>query len=221
MVYPKQVNTLQRLSRLDCCVLSDALDKLNLRGVVSGLPQLSGSGRIAGRTVTMKLGVGTPPQGAVRHLGTAAIEAAQAGDVIVVEQKSGVEAGSWGGILTLGAQLRGVAGIVADGLVRDIDEAIGYAFPVFARGCTARTARGRIVELSTNAPIEIGDVQVVPGDYVIADRSAVVFLKPADLERVLDAAETIAKREAAIARALRAGQPITQAMGANYENMLK
>jgi regulator of RNase E activity RraA len=211
----------QRLARLDCCALSDALDKLKLTGVVSGLPQLSGSGRIAGRAVTMRAGVGTPPPGPPRHLGATAIETAKPGDIIVVEQKSGVEAGSWGGILTLGAQLRGVAGVVADGPVRDIDEARGYGFPIFARGCTARTARGRIVELSSNAPVEIGDIQVHHGDYVVADGSAVVFIKPEHVEQVLAAAEAIAAREAAMVAALRAGQPITDVMGANYEHMLK
>ena len=211
----------ERLSRLDCCAVSDALDKLKLGGVVSGLPQLSGTGRIAGRVITMKLGIGTVAPGPIRHLGTAAIEAANPGDVIVIEQKSGVEAGSWGGMLALGAKLRGVAGVVADGPVRDIDEAKSLDFPVFARGCTARTARGRVVELATNGPVEIGNIAVNPGDYVIADGSAVVFIKAEDIERVLDAAEAIASREAAMAQALRAGRPITEVMGANYEHMLK
>ena len=49
-------------------------------------------------------------------------------------RRTGVEAGCWGGLLTLGAKVRGVAGVVADGPVRDIDEAIGYDFPVFSRG---------------------------------------------------------------------------------------
>jgi 4-hydroxy-4-methyl-2-oxoglutarate aldolase len=210
-----------RLSRLDCCAVSDALDKLKLSGVVSGLPQLSGSGRIAGRVITVKLGTGTAPPGPTRHLGTSAIETANSGDVIVVEQKSGVEAGSWGGILALGAKLRGVAGVVADGPVRDIDEAKSIDFPVFARGCTAHTARGRVVELATNGPVEIGTVTVNAGDYVIADGSGVVFIRPEDIERVLQAAESIAAREAAMAQALRAGRPISEVMGANYERMLK
>ena len=111
--------------------------------------------------------------------------------------------------------------MVADGPVRDIDEARGYGFPIFARGCTALTARGRIVELSCNAPVEIGDVQVRPGDYVIADGSAVVFIRPEHIEQVLEAAESIAAREAAMAAALRAGKPITEVMGASYEHMLK
>ncbi len=57
----------------------------------------------------------------LNHLGTTTIEQAQAGDMIVLKQCTGLEAGRWGGILTLGAKLRGVAGVMADGPVRDIE----------------------------------------------------------------------------------------------------
>jgi len=211
----------QRLRRLDCCAVSDALDKLRLPGVVTGLPQRSGPGRIAGRAVTVRLGTGAPPAGPVRHLGCTAIEAAGPDNVIVVEQRSGVEAGSWGGLLSLGAKVRGVAGVVADGPVRDIDEAIAFDFPVFSRGLTSLTARGRVVEQGTNVPVEIGAVTVQGGDYVVADRSAVIFIAAQDIERVLDAAEAIVLKEAAMSKAILAGTPIGEVMGGNYEHMLK
>ncbi len=210
-----------RLKKLDCCAVSDALDKLHLKGAVTGITELASSRRIAGRVLTVKLGVGEPPAGKPRHVSTTAIEAAQPGDIIVVEQHSGVNAGSWGGILTLGAKLRGVAGVIADGPVRDIDEARQHDFPVFGSGVTTFTARGRIVELATGGPITIGEIPVKPGDYAIADGSGVVFIAAENIERVLMAAEEISAREAAMAQALREGKPITEVMGANYENMLR
>jgi 4-hydroxy-4-methyl-2-oxoglutarate aldolase len=212
-----------RLARLDCCAVSDALDKLGLAGTVTGLAQRSGARRIAGRTVTVKLvEKDQAPQqtGPPRHLGTTAVEAAGPGWVIVVEQRTGIDAGSWGGILSLAAKMRGVEGVVADGPVRDIDEAKAYDLPVYSRGLTARTARGRIAEAATNVTVRIGDVDVAPGDYVIADNSAVVFVAAADVARVVAAAEEIAAREAAMAKALLSGEPVTAVMGANYENML-
>jgi 4-hydroxy-4-methyl-2-oxoglutarate aldolase len=210
-----------RLRRLDCCAVSDALDRLKLGGVVSNVPQQSGDERIAGRAVTVKLGVGQPPPGPPRHLGTAAIEAANGDCVIVIEQRAVPDTGSWGGLLSLGAKMRDVAGVVCDGPVRDIDEARALGFPIFTRMLTARTGRGRVVELGTNVPVMFETVNVAPGDYVIADRSAVIFISPADIERVLDAAEIIAAKEAAIAEALRAGQSITRVMAGDYESMLK
>jgi regulator of RNase E activity RraA len=210
-----------RLKRLDCCAVSDALDKLKLTGVVTGLSQLSSSRRIAGRVLTIKLGVGAPPPGVPRHIGTTAIVSAQPGDIIVVEQRSGVHAAAWGGILALGAKLRGLGGVIAEGPVRDIDEARQHDFPVFGRGVTPVTARGRIVELSNNQPVKIGDVEVKAGDYAIADGSGVAFIAAENIERVLAAAEDIVAREAAMAKALYEGKPITEVMGANYENMLR
>ena len=217
----KTTDFVERLKRVDCCAVSDALDKLGLAGAATGIAQLSTSRRIAGRILTVKLGVGEPPPGKPRHVSTTAIEAAQPGDVIVVEQHSGVNAASWGGILTLGAKLRGVAGTIADGPVRDIDESRQLDFPVFGTSVTTFTARGRIVELATGEPITIRGIRVKPGDYVIADGSGVVFIAAENIERVLATAEEIFAREAAMAQALREGKPITEVMGANYENMLR
>jgi len=213
-----------RLNRLDVCAVSDALDKLGITGqVVSGLEQRATTRRIAGRVMTYRLlPVGSVvPDGPVRHLGTTAIELAEPGDVIVVEQKTGIDAGCWGGILTLGAKVKGITGVVADGPVRDIDEARTYDFPVYCRSLTARTARARVVEAEVNTPVTIGEVTVNPGDLVIADASGVAFVPAARAAEVLDAAEMIAGREAAMAKALLAGKPITDVMGADYEHMLR
>lgn len=214
----------RRLNRLDVCAVSDAMDKLGLRGGVSGLDQRSSNRRIAGRVLTVRLVArqNVPvASGPARHLGTTAIENARTGDIIVVEQRSGIEAGCWGGILSLAAMVRGVAGVICDGPVRDIDEARQYDFPVYARALTARTARGRVAEIANNEPVTIGDVKVCAGDFAIADASGIVFVAAADIDRLLDTAEEIVAREAAMAKALLAGVPVSQVMGADYEHMLK
>jgi 4-hydroxy-4-methyl-2-oxoglutarate aldolase len=230
-----------RLARLDACAVSDALDKLGLPGCATGFIASAPGQKIAGRVHTVALTGGPPPGAddpppqlpenvppptpalahAPVHLGAAAIERSQPGDVIVVEQRSGIEAGSWGGILSRGAKARGVAGVISDGLVRDVDEARDIGFPIFSRGYTAKTARGRIHEAATDVPVRIGDVQVHPGDYVLADSSAAVFIRPDRLADVLATAEAIAAREAAMAARLAAGEPITRVMGADYEHMLR
>jgi len=210
-----------RLSKLDACAVSDAVDKTGLEGAVTGLRQMTTTRRIAGKVLTIRLGVGEPPPGVLRHIGTTAIESAEPGDIIVVEQLSGIPAAAWGGILSHGAKLRRLAGVIAEGLVRDVDEARQLDFPVYARGATTLTARGRIVELANNEPVRVGSVLVKAGDYAIADSSGVVFVSRENIERVLATAEDIAAREARMAEALYAGQPITDVMGANYENMLR
>jgi 4-hydroxy-4-methyl-2-oxoglutarate aldolase len=214
-------SNLQRLRRLDCCAISDALDRLGLAGQVTSLSQRSGTRRICGVAITVRLGTGDPPPGPPRHLGTTAIELAGPDNIIVVEQRTGVEAGCWGGLLSLGAKQRGVAGVVADGPVRDIDEAIAYDFPIFTNRTTSLTARGRVVEKETNGPVTIGSVDVLPGDYVAADRSACIFIAAGQIEQVLDTAEEIVAREAAMAKAIMSGTPISKVMGGDYEHMLE
>jgi regulator of RNase E activity RraA len=117
--------------------------------------------------------------------------------------------------------MRNVAGAIVEGPARDLDDCRKLDFTVYARSHTARTARGRIVEVATNDPVTVGDVMVMPGDYVLADASAVVFVQAAEIERVVATAEAIMAREEAMAQALREGKPISQVMGANYEHMLK
>lgn len=209
-----------RLGKLDACAVSDALDRAEHAGVALDLAALSTRRRIAGRVITVDL---RPDDGRAtrRHLGTAAVEAAGPGDVIVVAHGGRTDVGGWGGILSLGASLRGVAGVVIDGACRDLDEARELDLPIYGRAGVARTARGRIVEHAWNVPVTLCGIAVSSGDYVIADASGVVFVPAAIADDVVGWAERIVAKEAAMASALRSGEPISDVMGANYETMLK
>jgi regulator of RNase E activity RraA len=214
-------DAVSRLNNLDSCAVSDAMDKLGLRGVVTGIHQYSTQRRIAGRVLTVKLGIDDGRPAAHKHLSTTAIETGNPGDIIVVEQRTGVDAAAWGGNLSLGAKVRGIAGVICEGPARDIDESRQHDFPVYARDHTCTTARGRLVEVATNQPITVGTILVSAGDYVIADASAVVFVRAADLSRVLETAEKIVEKEKLMAESIRSGTPIGTVMGADYESMLK
>lgn len=211
-----------RLSGLDSCAVSDALDRMGLPGAVTGIGPLTVTQKVTGRVVTVKLGAASSNRETEsrHHLGTRAIEAASPGNIIVVEQRTGIVAGCWGGVLSTAAKVRGIAGIVADGLVRDVDEARGLEFPVYARGSTVLTARGRIVEVERGGTIRVGTARVENGDYVLADSTGVVFLSAHKAEDIVRTAEEIAAREASMTRRLFAGEPASAVMGLNYERML-
>lgn len=211
-----------RLARLDACAVSDALDQLGLSPSVTGLRALSVRQRISGRVTTVRLAAGKPPQDAApRHLCTAAIDGSDAGAVVVVEQKTGVECAGWGGILSNAARGRGLSGVIVEGLARDVDESADIGFPVYGRGSTARTARGRIHEAETGGPITVGHLTVNDGDWVVADSSGAAFVPAASIEAVLSAAEAIAAKEAVMTKAVMAGRPVSQVMGATYEHLLE
>ena len=176
---------------------------------------------MAGVAVTMKLGTGAPPPGPPVHLGVKAIQAADAHSIIVIEQRTGLDAGCWGGLLTRGAIHAQVRAVVADGPIRDIDEARELGFPIFTNRLTCFTARARVVEKATNVPVRLGEATVSPGDFIVADGAAVIVIAPDAVEQVLSAAENIVAREQAMIAAMDQGTPLQDVLGGNYEHMLK
>lgn len=211
----------QSLLRFDSCTVSDALDKLGLKGAVCGLaPQTLPGRRVAGRAVTVKLGA--PMEGLPkRHLGAGAIMAAEAGDIVVVEHRGRKDVSGWGGLLSRGAIKKGIGGVIVDGSFRDIDEARDLGLPIFALPPVPVTARGRVAEHDFNCPVTIAGIAVLPGDWLVADGSGVVFIPAARLADVLAEAEQILARETLMARDIDGGTPIGDVMGASYEDMLK
>ena len=212
---------IERLAKLDTCAVSDALDSLGLKGATWGVGPLWPCPRIVGRAVTMKIkpaGLQQPAQ----HLGTAPIEAAKPGDVIVIDNGGKLEFSCWGGLLALSAKLKGLSGVVIDGASRDIDEARDLGFPVYARGAVPMTARGRVVQESFNQEIQFAGVQCHPGDLVIADGSGVVIVPKEREEEVVTAAEAIYQKEQEMAAGIRkgySGLEMLEKLG--YEQMLK
>jgi len=200
-----------RLTALDSTVVSDALDGLGLPAGLGGLRPAWGAPRFAGRTRTIALEVdaGGPPG---PHLATSVVADARPGDVLVMANGGRLDVSCWGGILSLGCVQQGVVGVVADGACRDVSEAEELGLPVYARGVSPRTARGRLRQRATGVPVQVEDVIVSDGDLVIADDSGVVFVPADRADAVLTAAEAIVEREAAISADIRNGVRIDQAM---------
>jgi regulator of RNase E activity RraA len=211
---------IERLAKLDTCAVSDALDSLGLKGATWGVRPQWQCSKIVGRAVTMKIkpaGLQQPAQ----HLGTAPIEAAKPGDIIVIDNGGKLEFSCWGGLLALSAKLKGVSGVVIDGASRDIDEARELEFPVYARGAVPMTARGRVVQESFNQEIQFAGVQCRPGDLVIADGSGVVIIPKEKEAEVMAVAEGIYAKEQEMAAGIRkgfSGLEMLEKLG--YEQML-
>ncbi len=212
-------NIVDRLRQIDTCAVSDALDALGLKGTVIGIKPISVLRRVSGRVQTVKLDHASENVPKV-HLCSAAVDAAESGDVIVVENHAREDAAGWGGILSTAAAHKGLSATIVDGPVRDADESRDVDYPVFARSAIPFTARGRIAEHAWNIPVDIGGVTVNPGDLVLADGSGVVFVDQNREEDIVAKAEEIAAKEAAMAAAVRRGKKVSDVMGGDYENML-
>ncbi|MGW5281263.1 RraA family protein [Streptomyces collinus] len=124
----------------------------------------------------------------------AAIHRAEPGSVIVVESGD-LDWALAGGNVCAVAQRRGVAGFVADGLLRDLAEVRAMRFPVFARGVVPIPGAKKVVR-PLNGPVRCAGVRVEAGDMVVADEEGVVVVPAARRVRVLAEARAKLAKEA-------------------------
>ena len=133
-----------------------------------------------------------------------ALERVEAGEVLVVDA-GGAPHGYWGEILAVAAQHRGVAGLVIDGGVRDVDRLAELGFAVFSRWVAVhRTSKhdpGRLGE-----PAVVGGVQVARGDLVVADVDGVVAIPAKVLPAVQERARARVAKEERFLTAIRRGE---------------
>ncbi|MDH6622615.1 regulator of RNase E activity RraA [Streptomyces sp. LBL] len=196
---------------LDSAAVSDALDALDLPPGIGGIGPVWGRPKLVGFAAPVELAPRTPgPSGA--HITASAVSASGPEHVLVIANGGRTDVSCWGGLLSLGASLRGVRGVVADGACRDVGEARDLGFPVYARATTPVTARGRLQQVSAGEPVHVSPATVAQGDIVIADETGVAFVPLTRAHEVLEAAQALARRESAIAEDLRDGVALPDAM---------
>jgi 4-hydroxy-4-methyl-2-oxoglutarate aldolase len=141
-----------------------------------------------------------------------AIAAARPGDVLVVDYGQSLDSGPFGEIMAFACQMRGIAGMVIDGAVRDSAQIAALGFAVFARGLnirgTVKQNRGQIA-----VPVTLGGVRIAPGDIILADADAIVTMPSDDLPAALEAAQARAAREALLMDRLRQGETTLSILG--------
>ena len=143
-----------------------------------------------------------------------ALDIARPGDVLVVHVSGVYDHGYWGEIMTTMAKVRGLAGLVIDGCVRDgtLLEEIG--FPVFARGlCIRGTGKDYGAIGWLNEPVLIGDVTVSAGDLVVGDGDGVVVVPRLRAAEVVEKSLRREREEAVILQRLQAGESTMQVYG--------
>lgn len=158
--------------------VSDSMNRLSGAG---GLRRFHASGAMAGPAFTVRT---RPGDNLMLHM---ALEMAQPGDVVVVDAGGGVENALIGELMVTHAKVRGLAGIVIDGAIRDRDEIAAINLPVFARGVCHRGPY-------KDGPGEIGfaiavdGMVVAPGDLVMGDGDGVLAVPRATAAEVLSRA---------------------------------
>lgn len=136
-----------------------------------------------------------------------AIYEAKKGDVLVVDVGDYYEAGYWGEIMATAAMVRGIAGIVINGGVRDCRRMIELGFPTFSNGlCIQGTGKDKVAYGHLNQPIRIGEVNICPGDFIFGDEDGVFALPKDRMKDVLAEAKKREEDEALLLARIRAGE---------------
>lgn len=205
-------DVVDRLGQLYTATLSNALEDLGQDGVILNLPPVAPGMRMAGRAVTvlqMTAAAGDFP-GSDYKVG-AMIDAAGPGDVLVVAN-CGHQVSSWGGTATFAAKIKGIAGVIVDGGVRDREEILEHELPVFAKHLVPTTGRSRIRVVEIGGTVSVGGQKVATGDVVVADGTGIVCVPQAKAEQIVEIAEGLAADDAQAIQEIASGLTFSEAM---------
>jgi 4-hydroxy-4-methyl-2-oxoglutarate aldolase len=140
-----------------------------------------------------------------------AFEAAEAGDVLVIDNAGRLDEACIGDLTVLEARHAGVSGMVVWGLHRDTAELTAIDFPVFSRGrCPSGPRRLDARPADALASASLGAFQVDASLFVVGDDDGVVFAPLAEAARIFEAAERIAATERAQAETIRSGASLRE-----------
>lgn len=171
-------------------LLKNGLRNVWMRGT---RPLAPGQGRLVGPAFTMRFipareDLATPTAWASPTSTRAAIEAMPEGCVVVADAMGVTDAGIAGDILTMRMKMRGVAGLITDGGMRDTAGVLETGLPVYCRGAAAPAAVTAMIFAGWQQPIGCGGVAVFPDDIVVADTDGAVLIPADSLEHVLNLA---------------------------------
>lgn len=163
------------------------------------LTRVAPGSRVAGpaRTALCAPGDNTMVHALVAH--------ARPGDVLVLTSSDPAPVAFVGDLLATQAQARGVAGILVDAAVRDLDELAELGLPIWTRFVRAQGAtKGEVGKL--DVPVVVGGTEIRPGDLVVMDCDGAVVVSADRIDEVLPAAQERVAREAEVRERYRAGE---------------
>ncbi len=189
MLDKKAIDT---LSSVSTATITTVLLKKGLRNIwVRGSrPLVPGQKRLIGRAFTLRFvpareDLATPESWSSPISTRTAIEAMPEGCIAIVDAMGITDAGIFGDILCARMVKRGVAALITDGVVRDLEGVLGTGLPVWCNGAAAPPSVAGLTFVGWDQPIGCGGVAIFPNDIIVADRDGAVVIPQALLDHVL------------------------------------
>jgi regulator of RNase E activity RraA len=188
-------------------LLKKGLRNVWLRGTK---PLRPGQSRVVGSAFTLRFipareDLATPESWSSPTSTRAAIECMPSGCIAVVDAMGVSDAGIFGDILCQRMKVRGVAGLVTDGVVRDVSGVLDTDLPLWCSGVAAPPSVAGLTFVNWQEPIGCGGVAVFPDDVIVADDDGAVVIPRALLDDVVAAGAEQERLEAWIIGEVRAG----------------
>lgn len=218
----------QALSAVTTATLTTVLLKKGLRNVWmrGARPLKSGQPKLVGRAFTLRFvpareDLATPESWGAPISTRAAIEAMPEGCIAVVDAMGVTDAGIFGDILCERMARRGVAALVTDGVVRDVEGVLGTGLPVWCDGVAAPPSVAGLTFVGWQQPIGCGGVAVFPDDVVVLDDDGAVLIPAALVDEVARMATDQELLETWIMEEVRAGASLPGLYPPNAEQKLR
>jgi regulator of RNase E activity RraA len=210
MTLPSQ--TVETLKRISTATITTVLLKKGLRNVwMRGTrPLRPGQPRLVGEAFTLRFvpareDLATPESWSKPISTRTAIEAMPAGCIAVVDAMGVTDAGIFGDILCARMFKRGVTALVTDGVLRDVEGALGTGLPIWCDGAAAPPSVAGLTFVNWGEPIGCGGVAVFPDDIIVADQDGAVVIPRAFLPVILEEGEEQERMEGWIVNEVNSG----------------
>jgi len=217
--------TRRRLEGCSSATLSTQLFKRGLRNqTLQGVTRLTPTApTMVGPAFTLR---NIPAREDLDHIGVyeipehpqrKAIEVTPAGCVLVIDCREDARSASAGGILVRRLEVRGVAGLVTDGGLRDTPEIAQRAFPVYCKAPAAPISLIHQHAVEFGVPIACGGVAVYPGDVIVGDAEGVIVIPGAIADEVAADAWEQERLEEFVQQEIASGRPLPGVYPPNAE----
>jgi RraA family protein len=201
-----RTDILERLKGVRPALLSDALGKAG--AMDHDMRCWSANCRLGGPAYTLRVHTAD-----ILMVGKALSEC-PSGYVLVIDGQGELNTALWGGITTICARLKGMAGVVIDGAIRDVAEIRRDALPVFARAAVPN-AGGVEYRGETGIPIQCAGAVVCPEDWIVGDEDGVVVIPAARMDSALEIAERLREVEHEIQLQVEQGRDVAELLRYN------
>lgn len=206
LTLPKEV--IEAYKKLDVPSISDAMDKLKIRGGLLGIKAVVPDTYMCGQAFTVHYApCGEEVKGTVGDF----IDDILPGEIAVLDNQGRLDCTVWGDIMSIFAEQKGIAGTLIDGVCRDINVIRELKYPIFTKGTYMVTGKDRVYVDHINEPVNIANVQVNPGDLIVGDNTGAVVVPFNRAEEVLKTAQEIERTEQKILEKIRSGMTLKEA----------